>query len=474
LFSPTRLAVILLIALGVVYLYGLARTGPIGPDEPRYAAIGRAMAHSGDWVTPRLWGSPWFEKPPALYWMTALATGAGFGMEDGPRLPVALLGFGFIIFFYVVVRQQFGPAEALYATAVLGTSAAWLAYSFVAVTDIPMSVFFSSALLLTFWWIDGGGGAPIRALSVGALLGLAVLAKGLVPLVLFAPVIWPMRRRLRDLLLIAGACLAVAGPWYVECTLRNGRPFLDEFFWKHHFERFSTDELKHVRPFWFYVPVMLGVVFPWTPLFALLRPGLFRDARLRFCGVWLLYALAFFSAARNKLPGYLLPLFPVLGIVLGIALGWARRTRIPLFLCALLLAATPVIAAILPGALEVGLSHTPWRGFNGFWAGAFALLSLIPLWLEIRSWRTQALTVSALLAATAFLYIKVAALPRTDRVRPFYREHFEWLDHVCFQDVSPGARYAIQYYAGREFPNCDIEHATPKIMEVGSRLILLD
>jgi len=68
-------------ALCFLYFFGLARTGLLGPDEPRYAAIGHAMAASGDWVTPRLWGSPWFEKPPLLYWMTALGFEAGLDAD---------------------------------------------------------------------------------------------------------------------------------------------------------------------------------------------------------------------------------------------------------------------------------------------------------------------------------------------------------------------------------------------------------
>ncbi len=465
----------LLVVLGAVYFYGLTTTGALGPDEPRYAAIGRAMAHTGDWVTPRLWGAPWFEKPPALYWTTALATKAGLGPELAPRLPVTILGFGFIVFFYFIVRREFGPTESLYATAVLGTSVLWAAYSFVAVTDVPMSVFFCAALLLSFEWISGGKGSNMRALAAGALLGLAVLSKGLVPLVLWAPVVWPMRRRLSHLALIGGACLAIAAPWYIECTIRNGRPFIDEFFWKHHFARFASASLQHVKPFWFYVPVLLGALFPWTPLALLLRPGLFRDARLRFTAIWLLYALVFFSASRNKLPGYIIPLIPLASLVFGIALGWARKTRLPLFLCALALMLAPIAAAVLPDALLVGFSRTPWRGFDGPWVALFALAAVVPLWLELRSRRTEALTVTALLAASALLYIKIAALPATDRIRPFYAQHANWLDAVCLQDVDRDARYQLQYYAGREFPLCSAaDKASPKIIGVGPKLVLLD
>jgi 4-amino-4-deoxy-L-arabinose transferase-like glycosyltransferase len=466
--------VVLLIVLAVVYFYGLTSTGLLSTDEPRYAAIGRAMAASGDWVTPKLWNQPWVEKPPLLYWTTALATRAGLGLEAAPRLPVALLGFGFVLFFYFFVRREFGPAEALYATLVLGTSVGWLAYSYVAVPDVPMSVFFCAALLLSFEWVSGGEGSPVRAIIVGALLGLAVLTKGLVPLVLYAPMLWPMRRRFAHLALIGAVCVIVAAPWYVECTLQNGTAFLYDFFWKHHFQRFGTPVLQHVRPFWFYVPVILGAVFPWTPLVALARPGLFRDARLRFTGLWLLFAFLFFSAAENKLPGYMIPLLPPAALVLGLALGWARRTRVPLYLCALALAAVPVIAAMLPQALQVGLTRTPFPHVDVLWTLFFALAATAPLWLEIRSWRTEALAVAALIACCAWFYAKTVALPATDTIRPFYRKHANWLDSVCFQDVDRNARYILQYYAGREFPDCRGEENTPKIMSVGSRLILLD
>lgn len=464
----------LLIVIGAVYLYGLTRTGVLSADEPRYAAIGRAMAQTGDWVTPRLWNSPWFEKPPALYWMTAAATKLGLGMEAAPRLPVALLGIGFVLFFYLFLRREFGPTEALYATAVLGGSAGWLAYSFVAVPDVPMSVFFCSALFLTFEWVAGGSGSAVRALIVGALLGLAVLAKGLVPLVLFVPVLWPMRRRLGHLALIAAACFVVAGPWYALCTYRNGMPFLNDFILKHHFERFTNSSLLHVRPFWFYIPVLLAAVFPWTPLFALVRPGLFRDARLRFTGVWLLYAFLFFSVSRNKLFGYLIPLLPAVSLVLGIALSWARRARFALFSCAVLLCIMPVVVAILPGALDVGLSRAAWRGFDWRVLLLFAAGAVAPLWLGIRGHRTEALAVTGVLAAGAFLYVKVAALPATDRVRTFYREHSNWLAGVCLHDVDRDGRYGLQYYAGREFPLCEKDATGPKIMGVGPRMILLD
>src|SRR5579862_8976497 len=120
----------------MLYCYGITSVGMLGPDEPRYAAIGRAMAESGDWVTPRLWGEPWFEKPALLYWMTAAGFEAGLGLDLAPRLPVAIASVAFVIFFFVVLRREFGDRTAFYATTIFATSAGWLAFSRVAVTDL--------------------------------------------------------------------------------------------------------------------------------------------------------------------------------------------------------------------------------------------------------------------------------------------------------------------------------------------------
>src|SRR5438128_77212 len=100
--------------------------GLVGPDEPRYAWIGREMARSGDWVTPRLYGQPWFEKSPLLYWMTAAGFTLGLSDDLAPRLPVALLGVCALAAFYLLLRERFLPQAAAYATVILGTSAGWL------------------------------------------------------------------------------------------------------------------------------------------------------------------------------------------------------------------------------------------------------------------------------------------------------------------------------------------------------------
>ena len=143
-----RLAVIAAIVLGcALYLTNLTGMGMVSKDEPRYSDIGRAMAYSGDWVTPRLSGQPWFEKPALLYWLIGLGFKVGLGTDLAPRLPVALLSLGFLAFFWYRLRSLWDAQVATYSAVILGTTAGWLAYSHVAVTDLPLAALFSAAVL---------------------------------------------------------------------------------------------------------------------------------------------------------------------------------------------------------------------------------------------------------------------------------------------------------------------------------------
>ena len=281
------------------------------------------MAQTGDWITPQLWGRAWFEKPPLLYWMTAIGFKTGLNEDLAPRLPVAFASVAFLVYFFFVLRREFEERAALYATAILATSAGWLAYSHVATPDLPMSVAFAASMLTV---MRGRESSSWNWLIAGVLLGLAILAKGLVPLVLFLPAVWFQRRQVRDLLLVLLAAAAVAAPWYLLVTLRNGNAFIDDFFWKQQFARFTTGAFLHDRPFWFYPPVLLAGLFPWSPFLLLLfSKRIYKYRHAAFLLAWFASGFLFFSISRGKLPGYLLPLLPPVAALLGIAIEKAQR-----------------------------------------------------------------------------------------------------------------------------------------------------
>ncbi len=443
-----------------LYLYHLSATGLLGPDEPRYAAIGREMAQSGDWVTPRLWGEPWFEKPALLYWMSGAAYRAGLSPELAPRLPVALLAIAFLAFFWWILNREFGCRAAWFGCLILGTSAAWLGFSQVGVTDLPLTVFYAAAMLLALPWVARG---ETRFLPwAAASLGAAVLAKSLVPVVLATPLglaFFERRGRVRDLRRprVWLPFLAVAVPWYAVCYLRNGRIFWDTLFVRHQFGRFTSDALKHPGPWWFYLPILAGLALPWTPLFGLLgrREG-YRDRRRLFLLAWLLFGLLFFSAAANKLPGYMLPLMPAAAALMAVALDETARAGVWLALCAALLVVFAIAAPVLPEAVANGLSRAARPAFHWTWllpigVGAAAWMA------ENRSRRVLAVLLVAIGATVGVVYLKDVTAPDLDRLassRELWLTIAGRAGEVCVNSLKRDLRYGLNYYSGTPLPDC--------------------
>ncbi|MBS1853789.1 MAG: glycosyltransferase family 39 protein [Acidobacteria bacterium] len=465
---PRRIPRLLWLAIPlayVVYLFGLGDTGVLGPDEPRYASIARAMAQSGDWVTPRLWGSAWFEKPALLYWMQGAAFRLGISRDLAPRLPVALLALGFLAFYWWVLRREFGSRPAWTATLILGTSGMWIGYSQVGVTDIPLSVTYSTAMLLALPWVARGEARWLPASS--ALFGAAVLAKGLVPLPLAVPLLLgrPIREWLRPRAILP--FFLVAGPWYALCYLRNGWPFIHEFFVVHHFSRITSGALMHVQPKWYYVPVLIGALLPWTPLVFLPASGeALRDRRGRFLLAWGLCVVVFFSIAVNKLPGYILPAMPALAAWIALRLEDARGSaRWLLAACGFLTVAFPIAARLLPVALLSGLSRAGRPHFEPVWLAALAA-GVLAFELDRRGRRLAAVAAIAASVGLGVLELKTAAAPaieRTVSARPLWREIAPLGGQVCLGDVKRDWDYGLAYYAGSPLPRCD---AGPKPWEI--------
>jgi len=458
---PLSLLVFALPLLFLVYFYGLTATGVLGPDEPRYAAIGRAMAQSGDWITPRLWGSPWFEKPTLLYWMTAAATKLGLGTELAPRLPVALISVAFLIFFWWILNREFGCRAAWLSTLILATSGMWIGYSEVGVTDLPMTACFAAAMLLAL-------SGSYRAAA--ALLALAVLAKGLGPIVLAAPILLLGRRWLSPA--VFGIFFVIVLPWYVLCYLRNGQAFLHDFFVVHTFGRLASTVLAHGQPLWYYLPILLAALLPWTPLLALLvRRKSYQDPRRRFLLAWFLFTLLFFSAMLNKLPGYILPALPAAAALAGIALDEIPRARTLLVLCALLLVFFPIAATMLPDAILNGLSHAPKPHFQPLWLAPIAIAAVAWM-LESRGRRLAATFVIAAAAAFGVALLKTAAAPDLDArvsARGLWRQVSSESESVCLGDLKRDWVYGLNYYAGRALPSCADDAKPLQIMSFGDR-----
>jgi 4-amino-4-deoxy-L-arabinose transferase-like glycosyltransferase len=451
---PIQWRTVALILIFMLYFYQLDGAGLIGPDEPRYASIGRQMALSGDWVTPRLWGEPWFEKPALLYWMTAIGFRAGLGGDLAPRLPNALLSVFFLIFFFWWMRREFGERAAVTSAAILATSAGWLAFSFVAVPDIPVSVFFSAAMLLGMTWLRTNGRAWL--IAAAASLGLAVLAKGLVPLALAIPFAWVGRRKLLQMLnpWAILAFLVVAIPWYAACYARNGSVFLQKFFLEHHVGRFFTPALQHGQPVWFFLPIFAAMLFPWTPALALLfRRGDYSDERRRLLLLWLTFGLVVLSLSANKLPGYVLPLLPAAAVLMGLALAEGRG-RWALAASAALLCLVGPVASILPQILVSSLWKAQVAPFTFTWLAPLALVPLV--WYLPRA---APILVMAVGVTCGVVYIKAYTLPSIDRTasaRPLLSQVMQYQGQACVDEIPRNIRYGLNYYTFTPLPDCAV------------------
>jgi 4-amino-4-deoxy-L-arabinose transferase-like glycosyltransferase len=466
-------ALVLLPVVFGLYFYNLNGVGLLGPDEPRYVAIGRAMAESGDWVTPKLWGTPWFEKPALLYWLVAIGTKLGLSIELAGRLPVAILCTLFFALFWRVTSREFGGDIATYACLILGTSAGWVAYSQLALTDLPMAAAFTIAMLFFVNWFAS---EERNALWwAGVAMGVAVLAKGLVPLGLALPVLWFGRGRLRELWRAALACFLVAGPWYIACYAANGWRFIDVFIIQHHLGRFTDGALQHTQPFWFYAPVLLVGLLPWTPsLAALADPDSYIERRTQFLAAWLGFGFLLFSAASNKLPGYLLPLLPAAAILIAVWLSEQRPgSRWALAAGGLLLGIAPVAAAVLPVALTRGITHVQWPQEIPAGIGLGVLVGGWVWYRDAVSGRVTALVVLALASALSIVYVKRMAYPVLDRdvsARGLFRAIADRQDQICFGSMNRSWRYGLYAYWTGKTPPTELDcEVTPRKLQLEER-----
>ncbi|MGH8687036.1 MAG: glycosyltransferase family 39 protein [Burkholderiales bacterium] len=338
---PARALLVLALVLALAW-FGLLGVRPlVKADEGRYGEIPREMVASGDWLTPRLNGFRYFEKPPLQYWATATVFRVLGPGEWGTRLWGALAAFAALLGAAWTGARLYGPAAGFAAAAALAGSFYFAALSQLASLDAGVSAFLSLAVFAIVIAQLEDTPAPRRRrwmLAAWAAMALAVLSKGLIGLVLpagavLAYALWQRNAGLlRRLHVVSGGLLflAIAAPWFVAESAANPE-FARFFFWHEHVERFLTTEHHHAGPWWYFVPVLLLGALPWlpsllaAPAHALRQdpPTGFRPARLllAWCGLVFL----FFSASGSKLASYLLPIFPALGLLIGAQLAQASR-----------------------------------------------------------------------------------------------------------------------------------------------------
>jgi 4-amino-4-deoxy-L-arabinose transferase-like glycosyltransferase len=337
--TRTRTDVLLLAGFcAFLFFYGLGQFGLVGADEPRYAQVAREMLERRDWITPVLGGQAWLEKPPLYYWQAMVAYSL-YGVSDAAaRAPSAFDATLLVAAVYIFLRR-FRPGVELDGALITASCAGVIGYARAAGTDMALATTFSMAMLAWWSWRESGKRAYLAAFYVFVALG--TLAKGPVAPFLSALIIGLYAVAAREsrvvlkTLWLPGLALfcAISLPWYVAVQLRNPE-FFRVFFLQHNLERFSSNLYHHHAPFWYYLPVTLLALAPWTVFSAAafvesarlwLRERSARGPAKENCELqfqlflllWLILPVLFFSISQSKLPGYILPAVPAGALLLA-------------------------------------------------------------------------------------------------------------------------------------------------------------
>ncbi len=300
------------------------------PDEGRYSEIAREMAVSGDWVTPRLNGIPYFYKPPLQYWATASAFKLFGFNEVAARLYVLFCGLLALCAVGYTARRLISPEAGSTAMGILAASPYFLAFTGVVTLDTGLTAWTTVAVcaFLLAQTSDSTARRPWMLLA-WAGMALAILSKGLIGIVFPAAAIFVYCVVRRDVSLLGrlewlrggGLFLAITVPWHLLAAQANA-DFVRFYFIHEHFERFLTKVHRREEPIWYFWPILFGGFLPWA---LALVPAAWAGWRKNvegfdwnlFAILWTLLIVCFFSASSSKLPTYILPVFPIFALVLA-------------------------------------------------------------------------------------------------------------------------------------------------------------
>jgi 4-amino-4-deoxy-L-arabinose transferase-like glycosyltransferase len=387
----------LVIAVAVIWFSNLEYRKLIKPDEGRYAEIPREMVVSGDWTTPRLNDLKYFEKPPLQYWATATAYEVFGEHQWTSRLWTGLTGFAGILLVWFAGLRLFGREAAGYAAVLLGSSMLYVLMGHINTLDMGVTFFLTlgiAGLLLGQTQTD----TKIQRnwmLLAWAALGLAVLSKGLMGLVLPGTALFLYAVVQRDFSVfkrmhwLAGLALfmLITAPWFY-LVMKANPEFFQRFFIYEHYTRFTTKELGRFQPWYYFIPVLLSGMLPWTVLMFDALINTWRRSKLprddfkdkafnpaRFLLVWAVFIYVFFTISDSKLPSYLLPMFPALALLMGKQLV-EMNTRRLFWLILPMLPLTLLAVGFAPFTAKLADTPLQLQGYSAYadWLVAAALV----------------------------------------------------------------------------------------------------
>ncbi|MDJ0582737.1 glycosyltransferase family 39 protein [Crocosphaera sp.] len=354
----------------IAFFINLGSIGLMDKTEPMFVEAARQMVINGDWVTPYWNGETRFDKPPLTYWLVGLSFKL-FGLNEwGARIPSALAAIAVVVLgFYTLkifgfsrVNETNKTPTKLWFSAWIGAGIIalnpfWIAWGRTGVSDMFLSSGIALACLSFFlgYGYSETSSKSYYGLPVGqwwyiaywVFMALGVLAKGPVALVLpgltviaFLLYVGRFIEVVKETpwLLGISSFLLISVPWFILVTLEHGQEYISTFFGLHNVQRFTSVVSRHPGAWYYYLPVIMVGLLPWSIYLPLAIAKLkvwqrrkWIDSPRRnhlgiFCLAWFLVVLIFFSVSVTKLAGYVLPLMPAAAII--VALFWSEQVEI--------------------------------------------------------------------------------------------------------------------------------------------------
>jgi 4-amino-4-deoxy-L-arabinose transferase-like glycosyltransferase len=376
-----------LLVFAAVLFVSLFRLGSVllfDVDEAVFAEATKEMVESGDYITTTFNGDVRYDKPIFFYWMMALSYKA-FGINEfGARFPSALAGCLLAAALFFFARYFLGVSKAVYAVLSMVLSAYYLIYSRSAVTDMVLTLFITLSLFCFYLSLKHDRRFIYGFYSFSAL---AFLTKGLIGIVFPAAIalifllvtegIGGVRKMIHFKAAIL--FLVIGVPWYAAEYAVKGGEFIEQFFIKHHFKRYTEVISGHKGPFYYYFAALVVGLFPWVAFLPAGIRKLFKDKDplLLFSGIWLFFIVVFFSFATTKLPDYILSAIPAASLLIASGMAEeAGRWKLSAWgFIGLVSGAAGVALIFLPSYLaQKGITVTGWMPIVAVIALAMATL----------------------------------------------------------------------------------------------------
>ncbi|MBP2654501.1 MAG: hypothetical protein H6Q73_2070 [Firmicutes bacterium] len=376
-----RVLLVFLVAL-TVFLPFNAYLTITDPVEANYALTAKEMLANGDWLSPRIYGQFWYDKPAMFYWLIMLGYKA-FGVNEfAARFPSALFSAASVSFIYWFGRRIFGSSRAgIFAAVALATSLQYWVMARMVITDAVLFFYFSVALAALYLGLNGQ--SKKWYIVAYACAGLAVLTKGpmgivLPALIVFVYIIVEQRWELfGKLYIIPGMMIfsLVALPWFVAMYKVHGQPFIDTFFGLHNYLRATVSEHPKDNVFYYYLVLFPVSLLPWTGVFFHSLIGK-KPKDFNFLVVWLGVIIGFFTLMATKYPTYVFPAsFPA-----ALIIGWKIDQMLVKRHLAWWWLTIPALLFVV--AFGVGVEVLPGIGWGGVTVVS-VIAAMVIMWMQL-------------------------------------------------------------------------------------------